>query len=149
MANRKPDLPEDVDRSIAEHEPRADLSWVDDFPARKYGLPMLRDKGFAEIFTESAMLFMDAKQIARMLGLTDKELDDRCQAVFGEPKARAVVEQLRSAADQDARNLMRMLAENGNSTATGIYANYIARLSHEEDAQRGGIHVTVNIPKED
>ena len=147
----KPELAEDIGKSMAEDEPVADVSWIEDFPARKYGIPRIGDRPFREVFAESAMLFMDERQIARMLGITVEDLDERCRVAFGTGNggAKSMCAQFAAAADQDARMLMRELSERGNSTATGIYANYIARLARDADAASGGIKVVVNLPKED
>ena len=124
------------------------VSWVDDFPARKFGLPMLEGKTFREIFMESAMLFMSPEQIASLLGTDLADLSQRCIETFG-MNAPTTCKNLASLADKDARMLMRTLSEMGNSTATGIYANYIARLARDEGERQNGIKVMVTVKAED
>lgn len=145
---KKPDIPTTFENPPSPYGKDLGLEWVEDFPARKFGLPMLEGKSFRDIFIEFAMLFMDRTQIADALGLEIADLDRRCVAVFG-ASSTITIRNLRNLADKDARSLMRTLSEMGNSTATGIYANYIARLAQEETAKSGGIKVVVNVSTEE
>lgn len=125
-----------------------DLSWVDDFPARKFDVEAFEGKSFKQIFKELSCRFMNEDQICKALMLPKVDLDKRCIAVYG-MSCHEACEFYRTNADSEVRDVLWQLAMTGNSAATKIYSEYIAGLGQRNQTDVNGIKVTVNVSKED
>lgn len=125
-----------------------DISWVEEFPARKMDPEAFQGRTFREIFRGFAIRFMQSEDIAKALLIDKNDLDKRCIAVFG-LDAKKACSFYAANSDREVRDVLFDLMAMGNASATKIYSEYVSGIAKEREANQNGIKVVVNVSRED